>query len=271
MENIIETIHFGLRKGFNQLKQFENSFSGIETQMTEYLLTVFVGIELNAFPFQIRHAKVKLEYPLWQFYTKAFPSVKWNMEDIFESSYVKREYQKKRTKQRIDIVILGQDNQDNERSYHAIELKAINTNNAGINNDLQRLSDSMITNDVSDQNSIQSCYFGCIKAYKDDFQPINNDDLEKIRNERIQEVESIIDINYRQEKKYSSLEYVVHHKNINSVSTEDFLKSYEGIRDEFGEKVIPDYSDAVTETGEVLGIVIEIKRKINPNGHSNSE
>lgn len=266
MDNIIETIHFGLRKGFNQLKQFENSFSGIENQMTEYLLTVFVGIELNAFPFPIRHAKVKLEYPLWQFYTKAFPSVKWNMENIFETSYIKREYKKKRTKQRIDIVILGQDNQDNERSYHAIELKAINTNNTGIINDLQRLSDSMITHDISDQNSIQSCYFGCIKAYKDDFKPINKDELERIRNEKVQEVESLINTNYKQEQKYSSLEYTVHHKDIDSVSTEDFLKSYEGIRDEFGEQVTPDYSDAVSETGEVLGIVIEIKRKSDSNG-----
>ncbi len=119
----------------------------------------------------------------------------------------------------------------------------------------------MITTDISDHNSIESCYFGCVKAYKDDLKPIGKQELEKVRNEKLNEIEALIDSNYRQKQEYSSLDYIVHPKDIDSVSTEDFLKSYEGVRDEFGDTLSPDYNVAVEETGEVLGIVVEIKRK----------
>jgi hypothetical protein len=254
--NLIEAIHLGLRRGYYQYKRFGESLEGFEHKMTEYLLTVFVAIEVNQCDFKSGTIYTKPEYPLWQFYTSAFPSVKLKSKtNIFDrSEFIRRKYIKKATKERIDIAILKGE-VGHLRIIHGIELKAINSNYEGVIKDLKRLSESMITTDKSDSNSISSCYSGFIKSYKKVSSPIKKTELEKLRQRKLKEVEQILDTDFRNKKKYQKLTYTVHYSEIDSVSSEEYLGRSIGIPDE-----LPDYSDAANNTGEVLGIVIEIQR-----------
>ncbi len=254
---IIEAIHLGLRRGYYQYKQLDDSPLGFEGKMTEYLLTVFVGIELNDAETTVNHKKIRLEYPLWQFYNNAFPKIRQlNKDDLFnQSDFIKSEYKKKNTKQRIDIAIIGKDVDDNERSYHGIELKAINTNYNGTLNDLQRLSNAMITNDVSDTNSITSCFFGCIKSYQNIGKPMSKNEIETSRKDVIKNIEDLLDTNFRSNTIYTRLDYKIYFEEINSQSSEEYLNSYSGKIDK------PAYDEAANNTGEAISIIIEIKRK----------
>ncbi len=256
--NIIEAIQLGLRRGYYQYKQLNDSPLGFEDKMTEYLLTVFVSIELNNITLKINQKKIKLEYPFWQFYTNAFPKIKQlNKKDLFnQSKFIRSEYQKKKTKQRIDIVVIGKDDDENERSFHGIELKAINTNYDGIVNDIKRLSKAMITTDLSDNNSIDFCFFGCIKSYKNNNHPITQTEIDEKRSALHDNIEKILDNKFRNKAKFNKLEYNIDYTEIASQSSEEYLNSYSGIPD-----TILDYHEAIEITGEAMGIVIEIKRK----------
>jgi hypothetical protein len=254
--SLIQAIHLGLRRGYYQYKQFGDSVEGFENKMTEYLLTVFVAIEIYNIPGGAK--QIKVEYPLWEFYMKAFPRIRYtSKEDLFnQSEYIKSEYQKTRTKQRIDIALMEMDPDNNLRSKHGIELKAINTNYNDEVKDLERLSGAMITTDRSDTNSIESCYSGFIKSYKSDNAPITSNELRTLKEAKLSEIESRVLELLRTNPRYQTLEYNVHSLNIDSVSAEQYLNSYSGQPDSQ-----PDYSDGVENTGEVLGVVIEIKRK----------
>jgi hypothetical protein len=255
--NLIETIQLGLRRGYYQNRQFNDGWEGFDDKMIEYLLTVYVAIELYDYTGFGKPTKIKLEYPLWQFYNRAFPENKWSNEmELFGSSeFLKREYKKKRSKHRIDIVVMNDDGK-HLRSLHGIELKAINTYDGDTINDLNRLSNSMITVDHTDANSITSCYSAFIKFYRKQGAETSDAELQKMRNDTISEIERILDTQIRNKPEYANLIYTLYNTPIDSESSESYLKSYSGLPAEDRER-----PDLVSTTGEVLGVVIEISRK----------
>lgn len=255
--NLVETIQLGLRRGYYQNRQFNDDWEGFDNKMIEYLLTVYVAIELYDYTGFGKPTKIKLEYPLWEFYTRAFPENKWSNEnELFETSeFLKREYKKKRSKHRIDITVMT-DEGKNLRSLHGIELKAINTYDGDTVNDLNRLSNSMITIDPIEANSIVSCYSAFIKFYKKQDVETNEAELQKMRNDTINEIETVLNTQIRNKPEYANLVYTLYTTTIDSESSESYLKSYSGLPIEDRET-----PDLISNTGEVLGVVIEITRK----------
>ena len=259
-QNIIKAIQLGLRRGYNQNLRFKNKFISFESKMTEYLLTVAVANELSEINDYGKLVSIEVEYSLYEFYNNAFPKAIWtNEDDLFASSeYLKREYEAGSSKKRIDIAVLYDDNNgliNKYRSLHGVEIKSVNTHYSGIINDLGRLSDSMITDfDRTGSNSIQSCYSAFIKSYSDNSKPIYKSEIISNQKLIIEFLENMLDTNFRKNSKYNSLQYLIHKDNIDSTSFEEYIKQ---------NKNIPDFDlfwDPNSETGDVLGIVIEIKK-----------
>lgn len=256
-QELIDAIQLGLRRGYYHYKQIHDNYDGFEDKMTEYLLTVFVSIEISGFSFRQGRTRTRLEYPLWRFYTEAFPKIKYtNPDDLFKlNEHIIRQYKHEQTKQRIDITVFKEE-LDYIVSLHGIELKAINTSKDGIVKDLKRLSDSMITTDITGHNAIESCYSAFIKMYKNDGTPVTSTELKTMKNETEYWVEEILNNSYRNNKDYAGLEYHTNTVHIDTQSSEEYLESYKGIPD-----LEPEYSEAAENTGEVLGVVVEISRK----------
>lgn len=258
---LVSAIQLGLRKGFNQNLQFRNKWTSFEDKMTEYLLTVFVALEINEFFGNTLLYDVQLEYRLFEFYNNAFPQYRWkweNEEDLWsEKSFLIRDFNLDTSKKRIDIVVMYTENgiYGHYRSLHGIEIKAINQHLSKIELDVLRLSTSMISTATIDSNSIDSCFSAFIKLYKNKKSATTEADLSVMRNESEQEIKDLLDNKFRSMTEYDSLEYIIHSEKINSNSLESYYNSV---------KHIPDFDlswDPETETGEVMGFVIEITRK----------
>lgn len=260
VQNIIKAIQLGLRRGYNQNLRFKNKFISFESKMTEYLLTVAVANELSEINNYGKLVNIEVEYSLCQFYNNAFPIGIWtNENDLFTSSeYIKREYEADPSKKRIDIAVMYDDNNgliNKYRSLHGVEIKSVNTHYSGIINDLGRLSDSMITDfDRTGTNSIQSCYSAFIKSYSDNSKPTLKSEIENNCKKIINFLDKKLNEKFRNQKIYKSLSYSIHTENIDSSSFEEYYEQ---------NKHIPDFEigwDPDSETGSVLGVIIEINR-----------
>ncbi len=255
-ELLVKAIHLGLRKGFNQNLQFRNKWTSFEDRMTEYLLTVFVALEVRELIGNASEIDIQLEYRLFEFYNNAFPKIKWsNEEDIFAGANLRR-FSADSDKKRIDIAVMYNEKglYKNYRSLFGIEIKSINQHISNIEYDVLRLSQSMIHNDSIDSNSIDRCFSAFIKLYATGKKATTEENLNTARLKTKKEIDQLLDNKFRCIKDFNPLDYVIHCEEIYSNSLENYYNSV---------KHIPDFDlswDPESETGEVMGFVIEIKR-----------
>lgn len=253
---IIKSIHLGMRRGYYTNLEMKNSWVGFDKTMIEYLLTVFVAIELKDFQAFETNKEIKLEYPLFEFYNKAFPENKWtNENDLFkEKKLITRDFNEDPTKKRIDIAVMYHEPSiyGHYRSLHGIEIKAINGSNTTIIEDLHRLSKSMINKSSIDESSIQSCYSAFILSYSKSKETSTEKDLDSLKNSKLAIINEILK---SKRIEYSDLKFKLTQESIERDSYESYLEKNKGI---------PDFDiswDPINETGEVLSVVIEITRK----------
>lgn len=258
---IIDAIHLGLRRGYNRNLQFRNKWVAFEDRMTEYLLTIHVANELHEYTEFGELTSIELEYSLQAFYNNAFPEAIWTNENqlFMDSEYLRREYEASASQRRIDIAVMYDDRSgifSNYRSLHGVEIKAINTSYVGVLSDVGRLSESMITPaDRTGTNSIVSCYSAFIKSYSNGKKPTRKTEIEGKRKQTLDRIEMNLKDQFRDNPKYEGLEYTIHPCAVDSSSFEEYYEHH---------KDIPDFDlgwDPESETGEVLGVVIEITRK----------
>jgi len=258
---IIEAIHLGLRRGYNRKLEFRNKWTAFEGKMTEYLLTVSVANELHDLRTYGKNTAIELEYPLYQFYNNAFPEAIWtNQDDLFaEHEYLCREYSAEATKERMDITVMFEERinfSKNYRSLHGIEIKAINTGYGGVLKDIERLAQSMIENqDVTGENSIASCYSAFVKSYSNGTRPTLRAEIDHKKQEIQNQLDARLSNQIRNNQAYKDLEFNIIPKDIDCTPFEDYYEQ---------NKHIPDFElgwDPDSETGSILGVVIEIIRK----------
>jgi hypothetical protein len=259
-QDLVDAIQLGLRRGYYQNRQFGNEWEGFDNKMIEYLLTVFVAIEVSDFNNYGQLCKIKLEYPLWMFYNNAFPESIWtNENDLFlASELLERKAPEDKSRKRIDIGIVYEEHKATSthiRSLHGIELKAIKQYYTEIKKDLDRLVGSMITTDsgTGEPSSISSCYSAFIKAYGLEPVMMTSTELAARKTAIVVEIDNILKV-YR--VKYPTLNFEAHTESIDHESQESYLERYSGIPD-----IEVTAYDLEHLTGEVLGVVIEISRK----------
>jgi len=256
--NLTDNILSGLTVGYIQFYNFTKSAEVFEKRMIEYLLTVSVATKLyDQISFDSK-MQINIEYPLRQFYNNAFPEIKFVKKkgSFGGSRLIRRKFNPEPSKQRIDIAVTKAGQGFSRRSIYGIELKAINTSYTSIINDLRRLSEGMISNDKIDSNSITKCYSGFIKFYKNSFKPSKIRDLKNFRSNIISKVQNLLSQNFIKNKKYKQLDYRISTAIIDTQSAEEYKAIYSNQTD-----FIPEYRDATNETGEILAVVIQIKRK----------
>lgn len=260
-KEIIDAIHLGLMRGYNRKLEFRNKWIAFEDKMTEYLLTVFVATELHKFSCYGKSTAIELEYPLYQFYNNAFPEAIWtNQEELFaEHKYLSREYSAEVTLERMDITVMYEEQINltkNYRSLHGIEVKAINTGYGGVMKDIERLAQSMVENqDVTGENSILSCYSAFVKSYSNGNRPTLQSEIDNKKQAIQKRLESRLNNQIRNNQTYKELEFNLITKDIDCTSFEDYYEN---------NKHIPDFDigwNPESETGNILGVVIEIIRK----------
>lgn len=260
---LINAIFQGLKQGYNKNLQFKNKQIAFESKMTEYILTMSIADQLLAYNNFGKLTYIEIEYPLYQFYNNAFAaSIYTNADQLFANSEdLKREFNEDSSRKRIDIAVMFYDNSDikrNYRSLHGVEVKSINTHYSGIENDLVRLSEAMITTkDVTGTNAIHSCFSAFIKSYSEEKnqKPTYAVDITNKQNRIIQTVEAKIDALCKRNPKYDALEYIIHSKDIDSVSYEEYSDQKSNMPD------AGMFWDPNSETGHVFGVIIEIKLK----------
>lgn len=240
---IIEAIHLGLRKGYLQNLEFRNKWIAFEDKMTEYLLTVAVAKQLHKLDCYKKNISIQIEYPLYKFYNNAFPEY-LESDNIFAKNLLIREYNTKNLEKRLDIAVMYEEkNTGNYCSLHGLEIKAINIDYNRILKDVKRLANSMIKEkDITGPNSIKSCYAAFIKTFTSKNQQLFKSKID----EKIRQTQIILNLRMKKfiecKENFLSLRFRIEYKEIET-------------------NYLEDCHDEDTQTGSVLGIVIEITRK----------
>lgn len=253
---ISDTIKVGLQKGYNQNLLLLSSYDDFMYEVREYLLTVNVAQQLLDWNKNHQY-KVRIEYPIQTFYTKAFPSHIWKGEDIFNLDIVSRDPDHSPTEhhyQKIDLAITqdtaGANASENERTIVGIELKGINQNTNLIVKDLERMANAMIRTDSISDNSIKYCYSGFLRRFDKGDEMVTDSFLQEkdLKENKYWNNQCSI-LNNQFKKLLFSFEFfsIVH-------------RPLEVIRQVHTE-IQSDYSEVANDTGMVSGGIITIERK----------
>lgn len=174
IEGIEKAVETGLTAGYNQNLELIGNYTGFVDEMREYLLTVNVAQQLLTWNADHKY-RIRIEYPVLQYYLNAFAPSKWDTKDIFDMSWTQRRSDHSPTdclNQKIDLAVVEEGREgmqpDHERTHVGIELKQINTSETAIVKDLERLCKAMIKTDDVSKNSIQLALCGFLRRLDKD-------------------------------------------------------------------------------------------------------
>src|SRR5437868_4858304 len=253
-KTIKQYIRAGIIKGYKEHLQLISSYSEFVDAIREYLLTVNVAQALLEWDKPYSY-KIRIEYPVLNFFNNAFPSVKIEYTDIFNMELISRELGHAPTKsyhQKLDIAIVEEQSRgfaNNERSLVGIELKAINVSEAIFIKDIHRLVKAMSITDRIDSNSIKFRFGAFLKRLDQNTELITAATI-KERNDKqhIHWTEICNNLNAT----YPFL-------NFDTELFEIANTPYENVASRFESS--DDYSEVANETGSISGCIISIARK----------
>ncbi|CAM1366240.1 hypothetical protein [Tenacibaculum xiamenense] len=181
VEDVEKLIIEGLKKGYRQNLFFTQNYTGFQSRIIEYLITVNIAQSLEEYCFK-GCLGVNLEYPLEKFYNGSFPCIKYNYPDIppntnkegkkllnyFGATLQNRkDHNPSQNKsKRLDIAITGDPIHtdgyltNERRSLVGIEIKTLNPSKASVIKDITRLADALNLEDEISENQIL-CGFVC--------------------------------------------------------------------------------------------------------------
>ncbi len=254
-----DSIKKGMEYGYTQNLILKSSFDNFQKKVREYLLTV--NVAQNILKWNSSHSFiVHLEYPSKDFYKNAFLSTRdvyppgLSGEDIL---FVQPETITRSThapygkpKGLIDIAIMEERNEatyGNIRSIVGIEIKAINQSRTKVIEDVNRLANSMITNDIVSENSIEVCYSVFVQRLDKDDQILTKAEIAKKKNK------TVIKWTKHIAKKciFNGLTLTLIPFDIEVSGLEDVANMYDET---------DDASEVANATGAVIGFLIKIER-----------
>jgi hypothetical protein len=246
MGNLIEHIKQGIKNAYHENAVLKTSYKSFHGKIVEYLVTVNIAQQLIKWNAEENHLySICLEFDVTEF-AKNCLSTEIKIIDLWDSELLIPDPDSTKISDsgRLDIAIFKEDN----RSYSAIEIKAINQGYVGIFADIERLINLVnIKDNNSDiKNSVDECY-SCFIKYIGGSKKISKDSGLKSAATRI-----LKDVRTKIANLIAGT--------VCKVEVFPFIITKSSLTDISENKLIEEYSEAAEETGLVFGVIIKISR-----------
>jgi hypothetical protein len=246
MEKLIDAIKQGVKNAYLENIALKTSNKSFESSVVEYLITVNIAQSLFKWNSDTGYEySISLEFDIKEFASTCFQT-NIKIIDLWETIIVQPSPESKEIDDngRLDIAIF----KDENRSYCAIEVKAINQKYDLILEDVERLARIISKHDSNGiENSVSCCFCVFLKFIGGEKRISHSNRLEK--------VEKKIILDFQERVKNYESEYSC---KITPIPFEIYKCNSSDIKEN---SQIEDYSEAAIKTGNVFGVIVKITNK----------